>query len=425
MGLRSWFSSLRNAPPENKSYQLVVQVGEDGFIPAAQFEGSDLYQLYTQAVWTYICASRISQDLAVLPPIVQRWNGDEWQKDNSNDSLNMLLVRPYGPGDNKPRWNWSQQVAAGALRKELCGNQFLKMSVLGNELTALGLILNSVRGVEDPQTGVPTRYRVGTGGAEFSAAEVVNIMHAAPDSWWRGVAPVVAAQQAIHVDYTASRRVRYDLEHRVAPGVVFKVRALFAMDETRKTEAKEWLTAQFEGAANAGKAMVVGDDVTVDAPPVRQVDDLPAHHRHARDTIISAHDISPPVVGVLDNVKYNNWEQSLRAQWMLCIEPRARDYYQTINTQAIWPVYGTEWRLWYDETQSTLALAAVRERAESAKLYFDLGYPTNAINTHFRLGMPMFDELARPNQATVIAGRETDTQDSNDGSGNDMDPETA
>jgi len=299
-------------------------------------------------------------------------------------------------------------LATGVLRQELSGNQFLRKVQSRRRLLALGLQMAAVKGLEDHTTGVPSRYSIGTGGAEVGAGEIVNIMHSNPGSWWDGISPVVAAQQAVHVDYSVSRRIRYDLESRVAPGVVFKVRGLFSMNKERKEAAEEWLAEQFGKASASGKSMVVGDDVEVHDPPTRAIDDLPTHHANARDAILSAFGVSPPVVGVLRDVRYQSWDQALRAQWALCIRPRLLNIYRTINAQAITPIYGPKVRLWFDVVQSPLGLAMVREQNETAKGYFDMGYPANALNRHFGFGLPYYEELERPNMPTVVAGHAED-----------------
>lgn len=419
MGIKAWFGRQFGA----KSYTVLLQVGEDGFMKSTAYTGGDLETLYTQTIWTYICACRISHDLAGLPAVVQVRDkrSGEWATDTGHE-LNALLRSPYGPGTGKPRWHWQQMIATGALRQEMCGNQFFRVVSSGQRLLALGLVMDTVTGILN-ENAIPTRYKIGTSGDEVPAEKLVNVMHANPGSWWDGISPVVAAQQAIHVDYSVSQRLRYDLETRVAPGVIFKVKALFSMQKAQRDDAETWLAEQFGMASKAGKSMVIGDNVEVQAPPMRELGDLPAHHDAARDAIISAFDVSPPVVGVLRDVKYQTWEQALRAQWALCIEPRARNIYSTINAQAVNPICGEDVRLWYDPIQSPLGLASVRDRADAAKSYFAFGYPANAINRHFSLGMPYYDELERPNMPLAVAGHSGDKPEEPTTEQTDDDPE--
>jgi phage portal protein BeeE len=390
-----------------KSYQVQLLVGDDGFMVAQNFTGSDLYNVYTQAVWTYICASRISQDVGNFPAIVQRWDPQSgaWIRDPEHQ-LNQVLQRPYGESPGAPRWNWQQMISTGVLRQELSGNQFMRMGVVLDRLEMLGLYLTELEAVELGTTGLFTEYKIASTSTTIPADQIVNIMHANPGSFWRGVSPTIANEQATRVDYAASRRIRYDMETRVQPGVVFKVKALFTMSEAQRTATKAMLASTYEGATKQGKSLVVGDDTTIEGAPLHQVDDIPTHAANARDAIISSFDVSPPMVGVLRDAKYTNWKEAKRAHFNLCLLPRLNNIYGTINSQAIFPVYGQGVRLWYDLVQSPLGLEPIAERGETAKIFYDMGWPAKNLNEAFSLGMSEFPGWDQSNMASVVAGRE-------------------
>jgi len=220
------------------------------------------------------------------------------------------------------------------------------------------------------------------------------------------VSPTVANEQATRVDYAASRRIRYDMETRVSPGVVFKVKGIFTVSEEQYQSTKTKLENTYEGATKAGQSLVIGDDTEIQGAPLHQVDDIPTHAANARDAIISSFDVSPPMVGVLRDAKYTNWAEAKRAQFNNCLKPRLSNIYGTINSQAIDPLYPDGLvRLWYDQVQSPLGLAAIAERGETAKVYHDLGWPAKQINDRFDLGMPEFEGWDKPNMSAVVAGR--------------------
>jgi phage portal protein BeeE len=411
MGIREWLGRKFGA----KSYSVQMIVGDDGFMVAQNFTGGSLYQVYTQAIWTYICASRISQDIANIPAVVQAYDraSGVWRTDPEHQ-LNEVLARPYGTSPEAPRWNWQQSLATGVLRQELGGNQSYRAMRAGDRPLKLGLYLVELEADADPTTGLFTAYKIPSTGAYIPVDQIVNIMHANPDSWWRGVSPTVANEQATRVDYAASRRMRYDMETRVQPGIVFKIKALFSMNQTQRENALTMLEDSYEGAVNAGKSLVVGDDTTIEKPPIADAGDLPAQAVVARNAIISSFDVSPPMVGVLEDAKYTNWKEAKRAHFNLCILPRLNNIYGTLNTQAIWPTYGPSVRLHYDLVQSPLGLEPIAERGETAKIYYDMGWPAQAVNDKFDLGMPEFEGWDRSNMSTVVAGHAEDLEGSPD-----------
>jgi len=222
MGFKDWLGRTfgGGAATGGKSYMMVVAPEGDGFMKSVAFNDTDLQKAYVQTIWTYICASRISQDMGSLPAVVETLNPKtrEWEHDLSHE-LNAVIARPYGQGESVPPWNWQQMVTAGQLRQELCGNQFLRKVVSGSlagsgKILALQLILQRVEGITD-ERGVPTRYKIGQSGDTAQARDLVNVMHGNPDSWWDGVSPLVAAQLAIHMDYSISQRIQFDLEDEV------------------------------------------------------------------------------------------------------------------------------------------------------------------------------------------------------------------
>jgi phage portal protein BeeE len=405
MGLKDWFGRKFGA----KSYSVQLLVGDDGFMVSQSFTSGSLLTVYTQAIWTYICASRISQDISNIPAVVQTRDGADapWVTDPGHQ-LNEVLERPYGTHRSAPRWDWQQSIATGVLRQELGGNQYYMVQSAPNRMLMLGLYLAELRANVDATTGEFDSYTVEGTNAVVPADMIVNIMHANPDSWWSGVSPTVANEQATRVDYAASRRMRYDMETRVQPGLVMKVKALFSMNATQKAAALTMLENSYEGAVNAGKSLVVGDDVTIEKPPIADAGDLPEQAKVARNAIISSFDVSPPMVGVLEDAKYTNWKEAKRAHFNLCILPRLNNIYRTLNNQAVTPVYGRDVRLHYDLVQSPLGLEPLAERGETAKIYYDMGWPAQAVNDKFDLQMPEFEGWDVSNMSTVVAGHAED-----------------
>jgi hypothetical protein len=360
----------------------------------------------TQAIWTYICANRISQDVTTFPAIVQtrRPGTAQWVTDLDHD-INELLYRPFGTSPMAPRLDWQQSIATGVLRQELSGVQQYITTAAGNRLLMLALSMDRLVANVDPVTKLFDSYSVAGSTARIPVDNVVNIMHPNPSSLWDGVTATVANEQATRVNYSADRRNRYDMELRVKPGLVFKVKALFTMTDDQKVAAENWLAAQFAGASKQGKSMVIGDNVDVEPGPVHAVDDIPTKDANARDKVVASFDIAPPMVGILDKANYSNLDKFMRIQFSNCINPRLLNIYRTINSQGVWPVYGRNVRLWFDMVQSPLGLAHLQARGETAKVYYDMGWPAAQVNDRFDLQMAEFEGWDRANMPSVIAGR--------------------
>ena len=378
----------------------------DGWYPAISFSGGDFSAIFVQALWVNICSRRIADDVSSMPGVVQtRESGTNKWKAAHGHELNRLIRRPYGPQPNTPPWGWSTVMQAASIRLDFDGNAFfLKREILG-ELLALQLIQEPVNGIEDTSR-VAQSYQVVGSPALIPAEQMVNVMLYAAGSYWSSPATIDAVQNAAAVDRSVEDRIRYDLEQRIAPGAVLKVKAFFNLDEEMRTATETHLNNAFSGAVKAGKPLVIGDNVTVDPPPIRTVDDLHSHHNAARDSVISGFHIAPPVVGVLKDAKYSNYSEALRAQWTFCIRPRLGRIYNTINEQAIWPLYGPDVRLWYELAENELGLEVLEMRAEAAKKLVDVGHPPINASERVGLDMPAFEGGDRPMMPLAVAGRE-------------------
>jgi phage portal protein BeeE len=384
----------------------------DGWIPQIQFSGGDLQTLLTQSLWAYVCAKRLADDIASMPGIVQtREPGTDKWVTRPDHQLNDVLRQPYGPpmtGAPKPPWDWGAVLQAASFRLDFGGNAFFHVrSVLRERITALQLIQNAVNAKEDPGgSRVAIAYQPLNMATWIPANEMVNVMLSGGGSYWKGVPTTAAIENAAAIDATAQARLKYDLEHRIAPGAVVKISGYFTMSEEQKRAAEEIVEENFEGAMKAGKSMIVGDNTIVENPPFRQVDDLPAHRKTARDEIIAAHHVAPPVVGVLDKAKYANYQEALRAHWAFGVRPRLARVYNTMNAQGIWPIYGPDVRLWYELAENELGLAVLDARVDTAIKLVNVGHPVGNASERVGLGMARFEGDDQPNRDLTKAGRD-------------------
>lgn len=412
--LRPVVTTMAPAPrvaPEQLKATLFLQEA-DGWIPAISFSGGDLSVLLVQGLWAYICATRIADDVASMPAVVQtRPPGTNlWETDPSHE-LNELLRKPYGPSTveaPKPKWEWAQMMQASSIRLDFDGNAFYrKRQLFNDELLALGLIQQPVTADEN-QARVATQYRIVGQAKPVPVDEMVNVQLYAAGSYWNSPATIEAVSNAATIDRIAQARIKYDLEHRIAPGAVIKVAGYFTMTAEQAAHADRLIEEGFAGAMNAGKALIVGDNTTVDPPPRRDVDDLPGHRRQARDEMVSAFHVAPPVVGILHEAKYANYGESLRAHWSFGVRPRLATIYNPINTQAIEPAYGPDVRIWYELAENDIGLAALEARADVAKKFVDLGAPPRLAAERVGLGLSRWQGDGLPNRQLAVAGRESE-----------------
>jgi phage portal protein BeeE len=397
-----------------KTLEAIVTVGADGFIEPVTFSGSNLTSLLTAATWSYIAITKIARDISALPAVVQRRErandgSTEWVNDYDHE-LNKVIARPFGTDSGAAPWTWGQMVETVSMHLDLCGNAYLHKTTSGgfdegSRLLALQLLLDptSVKVEEDFTTKVAKGFR--TPSKTFSTDDIVNIMNPSVSSFHTGIPTISGGERSVQIDSSAQSRIRYDLEHRLAPGMVFKVKGLFGMQDPQRKKIEGLLRERYGEAKNAGKAMVVGDTADIESAPTADMGDVPEHRKQARDEVLAIEGVPPPVAGIMDAATLQNSAVSLRLYWQLALRPRIGRILDPINLQAVSRSY-PDHRIWFELTDNELGLAVLAQRVEVATgLHRDLDYSTNDSAVRVGLNMPRRDELNAMNTTSKIAGR--------------------
>jgi phage portal protein BeeE len=386
---------------------MYVTVGDDGFIPAVTLTGSNLDALLRVAVWSYVCMTKISQDVAALPAVVQRKETTDtgqtvWVED-PNHPLNALLQRPLGRDREAPPWSWSRLIEVLSLHIDLAGNGYLQ--IVGNgRINNFNIFWPDQVTVQESQTGVAQSYTYSY--QVFTPDQIVNVMAQSAGSFHTGLAKLLAADPSIQIASSANSRIKYDLTHRLAPGVIFKVQNYFSLTSEQRTEVEDLIASNWSGVENAGKTMVLGSNVDVETAPTSNLGDLPVHRDTARDEILAIWGVPPPIAGNFDAATLQNAQVALRLYWMQTLRPRIGRILDAINTQAVEPIYGPDVRIWFELADNELGLAVLGQRVEVAKmLHRDLDYSTNDSAARVGLDMPRHAELDAMNTQSTIAGR--------------------
>ena len=389
-----------------------IVIRSDGFIPASQFSGSgDMKALYEGCVWSYACICANATEAASLGAMVQHREGGRWIRAEHRD-LQSLLDEPSGPvpaGHVSPyQRTWQQLIFLLASHLDLDGNAYLDPTLVrdGRRIySVMPLLPSRVTITEDPETLYPDHY---TAGAQvYSTDQLVHIQYPSPFSLSSGHAPIQAALRAIEIDYSAEQRVRWNLENKISPGVIVTVKGFFGATSEQRSKVLSYLSENYQGASRDGTPLVFGEGTEVAAAPSQKSEvDYRAIEAWQRDKILATFLTPPPVVGVYDDATLNNFATAFRMWWMIRLFPVLRMIYSAINSQLIAPIYGQDWRLWYDDTSSEIAILLEQERAEAAGKFVAMGYPPNLATKHVGIDIEHVPVLDAPLQNLALAGRQ-------------------
>jgi len=398
-----------------KSITWISAPDADGLMRIPGFSSSQLDEAISASTWFYACSVANARAASDLPPVVQvKDEKGEWQRDRGH-SLNELLAVPFGDHPRWPRWSWKQLTQATFMQLPGCGNSFLQPSVVTDtpteqRVTALYLIMKpgAVQGVESPVDGLLDGWLLGNGSEQIPLNSLVNIMTPTAGSLWDGIAPMGVASNAIETDATAASRQKWNMANRVSHGLIITITDAWGMGATDDQEAKilEKLEDDYQEAAADGKPIILGGGAKIESPPTSEELQVFDTRKFSRSEILAVCGTPPPMIGDYENATLQNFDKAFQAWWMNVLFPLNHDFYGAVNSQAIWPIYGTTTRLWYDVSRTNIGVALQSAKLDVAKKILDLGHTANTAAAEVGLDLEFVEELEVYNRDLAVAGRE-------------------
>ncbi len=394
------------------SSEFIVFPSTGAWLPNFGFTSNNLDQSIAASTWAYSCIVSNARAASELPPIVQtRSPGGPWER-NATHELNRLIDVPLGGAPRWPAWGWKQLTQVGIMQRYAIGNNYLMPAVDGDRLLALFPIMKpgSVKAIENPSDGLLDGWDLGAGRGRLPLDGLVNIMSPTAGSLWDGISPLGVAEEAATVDAIASARQRAAAQNRAAPGLIVVIDDIWGqgLSEDQENAALEKLRDRYTDAADSGKPIIFSKGTEIHDPPSQSVGDLAIYdaRRFSRDEILAVIGTPPPMVGIYENATLQNFDNAFRVWWMDVLFPLLGETYHGINSQAIWPRYGQNVRLWYDPARSDIGVLLQSAKLDVAKKIRDLGYTANDATREAGLDMAFVKELQVYNTDLARAGRD-------------------
>ena len=176
--------------------------------------------------------------------------------------------------------------------------------------------------VEFDDAGWPTTYAyaaVGKNGAssqrKFPAHAVLGFVDYSPYDLWRGLGPAKVLARSLAVGFQEDRYMEAFAREGGAPGGFMECRPETGLAELERMQAT--VDDEFGNAANANRIKVLPAGVTFKPNPHAPKDmEFQASQRWRRELVSAVTGVPLPVVGILENATYSNYEQAIRAMWL-------------------------------------------------------------------------------------------------------------
>ena len=249
------------------------------------------------------------------------------------------------------------------------GNAYVEAVAIDDGIAELYALRPDRMKVVPGSDGWPAAYEYTVGGRtvrfDLDQNALSPILHLAlfhPLDDHYGFAPIEAAATSldIHNASAAWNKALLDNSARPSGALVYAARDGTNLTDDQFARLKEELEASFQGAANAGRPLLLegGLDWRPLALSPKDMDYIEARNTAARE-IALAFGVPPMLLGIPGDNTYANYQEANRAFWRQTVLPLVG---RLAKALAAWlgPAYGGELRLDFD-TDAVDALAADRE----------------------------------------------------------------
>lgn len=310
-----------NAPAERKAFagHTLLSLSQLG---AANWSHRGFASLVNEGFGknpvVYRCVRLIAETANRVPLVVME-NGRRLD----SHPLATLLARPNG------RQSGGELLEAVYAYLQTAGNAYLQAGVVEGAVKGLFCLRPDRMAVVVGSDGWPMAYDYTAGGRTLrlrqDASPVPSVLHMAlfhPLDDHYGMAPLEAAQTSLDIHNASAQWNKALLDNAARPSGALVYSAGQNLTEEQFSRLKDELEANFSGAGNAGRPMVLegGLDWKTIALTPRDMDFIEARHAAARD-IALAFGVPPMLLGLPGDNTYANLAEANRALWRQTLIP--------------------------------------------------------------------------------------------------------
>lgn len=373
------FSRKEAAPQERKAAGFFLALGSArGGLSGAQFDRLAL-EGYSRNVVAFRCVNLVANALASVEPQLYK-KGKAGLEKVENHELLTLIERPNAAQSCR------EFLSGLASDFQVGGNAY----VLGTGLDKGGKRpgelqpLNPGKVRVEPGPGFfPARYEYRPNASVVTAfpvdqvtgrSAVLHLKTYNPLSPWCGLSPITAAAFGIDQHNQAGAWNQALLQNGARPSGALVVKdsegKAAELSEEQYARLKEQIDAQFAGAGNSGRPLLLESGLEWQEMSLnpKDMDFIEGKHSAARD-IALAFGVPPMLLGIPGDATYSNMFEAKLALWTDTVLPMLGLILDGFNRWLV-PLYGDDLYFWYDE-ENIPALEPLRkqkaDRIEAAR----------------------------------------------------------
>lgn len=341
------------------------------------------------SVWVFACIYRLSKAMASVPWYVERRTRgaeDEWEPVRGRHPLADLINRP------NPFWSRQDLFERWVFHLMLGGNGLLTKIRARGVPRELWLISPDYLKPIPVEREIIENYQFSPPGAPkelIPAGDVVHVMFTDPaDPFW-GLSPLQVLARTVDTDVAAEEWQLSALRNHAVPSGVLVFGKSLSGDQ--KTALEERVEARRAGPRNARKTLVLsGREATYHQLGLSPVEmDFLNSRKATREQICAVFSVPPPLVGIYEDATLANMNASRLIFWEETVIPLVVDLQEALN-RSLAPEFGDDVRLVPDFTRVPALRELLVSLSETAKSFWSMGVPFEAINSRLGLGFDPF-----------------------------------
>lgn len=364
---------------------------------------------YKVSGWVFKAISIISKNISTVP-----WGVvDEEGVYQPEHPVSLLLNNPnpaFSPQDFFELLSAWQQLSGEAYAKQV------KVDNITKELWPVSPDRIAPIESEDPTKligGYEIQDKNGkkTTSPEFTPENVISFRFLDPANPIKGIGPLQVAAKAVDIDI---QQLEWNMQAMSNRGILDGV-FTFAerLDADVYTTIKAKIKELFQGKNNARDIGVIGSNAKYQRLSLTPAEmDFITSRKFNREEIFIIFGVPPQLAGVMESSTFNNFNTARVIFWETTLIPILNDLANTLN-RALKEELGDGFKIAYDLTNIPALKKDGKEKAETAKIYSEMGVPMEKLNEMFKLGVPEYEGWDKP--VTKAAQPAATTTDENRG----------
>jgi len=384
-------SNLRNL---SKAVESAVISGVDAVwttwtIDKAVKEG------YTVCGWVYKAVNIVSRNGATVPFVVKDRNDEIlWEHPTTK-----LLLNPH-PFLNRVQFfelliDWLQLAGNAYLHKVDNRSTTAELwPISPDRLQPIESADNSkfIDGYKEKKSGNWVKSN------DFDADNIIQFSLIDPSNPILGIAPLQAAAKAVDLDVAQQKWNTGTMQNRGVVDSVFTFDK--PIDKIEGDSIKQRIMEKFSSVFGRREPLILGSNAKytrLSLTPV-EVDFLNSRKFNMSEIFITF-GVPPQLGGSEESATYNNFAESLRILWETTEIPllnmMAQQFTQSFKDQLKDGQYISP-----DYSNVAALRDSLKEKAETSKIFYDIGIPVEQLNTKFELGFEPYDKWDQPFNGT-------------------------